>query len=304
MTGGRSFLQSVAQLCAGVLILCCQAFAQNQEPYPTAISKKGLQVQMVDDALALGINHAALNCDLAALLELEPKPESLRWSFHGDEYFFREAAVAALDAQIRPLSGGGVIISLILLNYEPAEPKLRAVFLHPKYDAAAPNRLSAFNTATSEGSRHYCAVLDFLAARYSDPAAPHGRVWNYIVGNEVNSHWAWSNMGRVSMEAFAADYERAVRLAHATVRKHSANARVFVSLEHHWGSRYPALEEDQAFAGRAFLEHFAQLVRESGDFDWHIAFHPYPANLFEPRFWNDKTAPDADDAPRVTFKNL
>ena len=34
------------------------------EPYPRTTSKKGLQVEMVDDAIALGVQHAALNLDL------------------------------------------------------------------------------------------------------------------------------------------------------------------------------------------------------------------------------------------------
>ena len=41
----------------------------NSEPFPTPASKKGLQVQMVDDALSLGVKHAALNFNLAQLVE-------------------------------------------------------------------------------------------------------------------------------------------------------------------------------------------------------------------------------------------
>jgi hypothetical protein len=55
--------------------------------------------------------------------------------------------------------------------------------------------------------------------------------------------------------------------------------------------------DGQAFAARPFLEEFARLGRERGDFGWHVAFHPYPENLFEPRFWNDRTATDIDDTP-------
>ena len=54
------------------------------------------------------------------------------------------------------------------------------------------------------------AWSEFLADRYGAPGFPHGRVANFIVGNEVNSHWDWANMGHVSMEQFAQDYERAV----------------------------------------------------------------------------------------------
>ena len=50
--------------------LCLAAMgAANPEPYPQPSSKKGLQVQMVDDAIALGIRHAALNFNLAQLID-------------------------------------------------------------------------------------------------------------------------------------------------------------------------------------------------------------------------------------------
>ena len=36
-----------------------------------------------------------------------------------------------------------------------------------------------------------------------------------------------------------------------------------------------------------------------------MAFHPYPENLFEPRFWRDKTATtNVLTTPRITFKNI
>src|SRR5262245_18437756 len=37
------------------------------EPYPIDASKKGLQVEIVEDALALGVKHAALNFNLSQL---------------------------------------------------------------------------------------------------------------------------------------------------------------------------------------------------------------------------------------------
>ncbi len=281
------------------------AAAQNREPYPTPTSKKGLQVQMVDDALALGIRHAGLNCPLTSFVDLEGQPGSVKFALDGQDYFFRAAPLAALDAQIKPLSDAGVVVSLILLNYENRDEALNAIFLHPEYDRAAKtNRMSAFNVETPDGIRYLHAVVAFLAQRYSDPAAPHGRVWNYIVGNEVNSHWWWDNMGRATTAQVAANYEQSVRLVHDAVRASSENARVFLSLEHHWGIRYPPGAPDQSCPGRELLETFARLAREHGDFDWHLAYHPYPENLGEPCFWRDKTALPGDDTPRITFKNL
>src|SRR5829696_2935079 len=49
---------------SGIFLLLTAVFSvaaphpRYQEPYPIAASKKGLQVEIVDDALALGVKHA------------------------------------------------------------------------------------------------------------------------------------------------------------------------------------------------------------------------------------------------------
>lgn len=268
--------------------------AQDRTPFPASSSKKGLQVQMVEDALALGIKHAALNVNFAQLLDVSD-PAKLKANI---------GYLEQLDRQVKPLSDSGVVVSLILLYYRSGNEALDKLMLHPKYDRAAPNNLTAFNTATPEGAAAFSACVEFLAQRYSGTNSSHGRVWNYIVGNEINSHWFWYNMGRVGMEELADNYLAAVRATHTAVRKHSANARVYLSLEHHWNVRYPGGDAEQSFAGRPFMEYFAKKAREGGDFDWHVAFHPYPENLFECRTWNDKSATHTADTPRITFKNV
>ena len=272
------------------------------EPYPPADSKKGLQVEMVDDAVALGIKHAAINVNLSQLVQLDVG-DGPGISMNGRDYHFSRDALESLDRRIKPLSDRGIVINLIILVYA-ISPEVNRVMLHPEYDPGAPNRMGAFNTVTDEGRGWFLATMKFLAERWSRPDQEYGRVAGYIIGNEVNAHWFWSNMGRVSMHQFADDYLRTVRLAHGVIREISSWARVYVSLEHHWNSRYAGGDEKQTFAARPFLEYFASRARDEGDFDWHVAFHPYPENLFEPRFWNDKTALHDRDAPRVTFKNL
>jgi len=281
--------------------------AANPEPYPSADSKKGLQVQMVDDAIALGIRHAALNFNLAQLVDPRGDTNNPGFEFGGRTHRFQQGYLGAMDGQIRALSERGIIVSLILLNYESADSEVRKILLHPGYSTNCPNHLSAFNTATPEGRAWYEASITFLAERWSRADGRHGRVWNWIVGNEVNSHWFWSNLGLSTVEAFAADYERTVRLTHRAVRRHSGHGRVFLSLEHHWNIAYPGGKEGQVFAGRPFLEEFARRARAGvdGDYDWHLAFHPYPEDLFNPRSWRDASArPDWRTTPRITFRNL
>jgi hypothetical protein len=273
--------------------------------YPVAASKKGLQVEMVDDALALGVKHAALNFNLSQLIEPAGGTNDPHWELDGRAYHFKRGYVESMDQRIKALSDQGVVVTLIVLTYQSGDPEVNRIMIHPRCVTNAPNHLGNFNTVTDEGRRWLAATLEFCAERWSRPDRKYGRVAGYIMGNEVNSHWWWANMGRVSMKDFADDYLRTVRLAHAAIRKESSWARVYISLEHHWNIRYGAGDEQQSFPGRAFLDYFAKRAREGGDFDWHIAFHPYPENLFEPRFWKDKTATtNVLTTPRITFKNI
>jgi hypothetical protein len=277
--------------------------SKHANAFPVPKSKKGLQVQMVEDALSLGIQHAALNVNQSQFATLRPAPHDFPWAIDGETCWFRKGAVDALDRQVKPLSDAGVVVSLILLCYKSGDRDLDRTLLHPDCDPAAPNRLSAFNTATRDGVRWFKAWIEFLADRYSHPDQEFGRAVNFIVGNEVNSHWEWYNLGRIPMKEFVTDYLRSVRLCHAAVRKYSAAARVYVSLEHHWNITYQP-DPNKGFPGRAFLEEFNEQGRRSGNFDWHVAFHPYPENLFECRTWLDKTASFDETTPRITFKNL
>ncbi len=273
--------------------------------YPAAASKKGLQVENVEDALALGVKHGALNFNLCGLVAPQGGTNNPVWASDGREHYFERGYLEGMDQQIKTLSDRGVAVTLVVLTYRSSDPEVNRIMIHPDCLTNAPNNLGNFNTVTEEGRRWLAATLEFCAERWSRPDQKYGRVAGYIMGNEVNSHWWWANMGCVRMEEFADDYLRTVRLAHTAIRKQSGWARVYLSLEHHWNIRYEAGDEQQSFPARPFLEYFARQARGGGDFDWHLAFHPYPENLFEPRFWNDQTATtNVLTTPRITFKNI
>ncbi len=279
-----------------------RGIAKYDEAFPRAASKKGLQVQMPDDAIALGVKHAAVNVDLASLLDLGAAADAPAWQMDGTTYHFRLAYVEALDQRIKKLSDAGMTVTLILLCYESPAPAINKIMLHPRYSPNAPHKLSAFNTATADGLRYFKACMEFLADRYSQPGHPHGRAVNFIVGNEVNSHWEWANLGDATMEEFADDYLRTVRICNTAVHKISATSRVYISLEHHWNARFDG--PMHSFEGRRFVDYFNARAKAGGDFDWNLAYHPYPEDLTNPRTWNDKSATLATDTRRITFKNL
>ncbi len=273
--------------------------------FPETPQKKGLQVQMVDDAIALGVKHAGINLNLTQLVDLTQDAHNPAW-WSGERIFhFHRAYVESLDHQVKRLTEAGAIVTAIVLAYSSGQPDLDAVMLHPNFNTNCPNHLGAFNSRTAEGRAWFTASLEFLAERWSRPDLTYGRVPNWVLGNEVNSHWFWANCGRVTLEQFTDDYVEVMRLAHDAIHRESANSRVYISLEHHWNIHYPGGDDLQTFAARPFLDRFAARARAGGDFAWQVAFHPYPENLFEPRTWNDKSATtNVMTTPRITFKNL
>lgn len=290
---------------ASLALAAAPPASRYQEPYPEAASKKGLQVEIVDDAIALGVKHAGLNFNLTQLIDPAGSTNNPSWESEGRQYRFRRSYLESMDRRIKALSDQGVVVTLIVLTYQSGNTNVDRIMIHPNCVTNAPNRLGNFNTVTEEGRRWLRATMEFCAERWSRPDKQYGRVAGYIMGNEVNSHWWWANMGKVTMTEFADDYLRTVRLAHEAVRKQSSWARVYLSLEHHWNVRYDQKSERTSFPGREFVDYFARRAREGGDFDWHIAFHPYPENLFEPRFWRDKSATtNVLTTPRITFKNI
>ena len=275
----------------------------DRTPYPATPSPKGLQVQMVPDALELGIHHAGLNITLNGLLapEKDAKPGQPTASADGFTFAINQKYAEAMDRQIKPLSDRGVLVTLIVITYRSPDERIRTLTVHPKADPAKGTTMAA-NTVTPEGRACYKALTDFIARRWSAADATHGRVWGWVVSNEVNSHHQWHQMGPASAEEIAEQYEDQVRLAWESLRRHSANARVYLSLEHHWTAKnHP--NPLMACPGRTLLELFAKRARARGDFDWNLAFHPYPWNLRDPRTWLDKVTFD-DDTKKVTFKNL
>jgi len=196
-----------------------------------------------------------------------------------------------------------VAVYLILLAYPTKDPARDALLLHPAARADGKYTISAFNTVTPDGLALYRALTAFLAQRYSKDG-PHGRVWGYIIGNEVNSQWMWYNLGNMPVEQAASEYEKAVRAAHEVIRQHSLHARCYLSFDHHWTASMPGISNMESYPGRPFLDHFARLARERGDFEWHVAHHPYPDDLGNPRTWLDKAALPNEDSPHLTFKNL
>ncbi len=279
--------------------------AQNNYSFPEAESKKGIQVQMTDDAEELGISHAALNVAYDKMLyRSNNHPDNtIEYEFAGETFYFKKNYVQGLDNQIKSLSTNDMIVSLILIMYntDMNEDTPNEFLIHP--DAEPGGTVYAVNTTDDVGVKYYSAITNFLAERYTREDEKYGRAVNYIVGNEVGQNKVWNNMGPKLVWDYVDEYARTLRLTNTIVKSNYANARTYISLDHFWDENIPS-DSMWKYDNKKIVNLLNEGIKSQGDIPWHIAFHPYPQNLFEPRFWNDDKATDDFNTDVITFKNL
>lgn len=268
-------------------------------------SKKGITCLLdVNDGRVLGCRQLNQNILINALLDLESAKPSLSFTYQGRTIGLHPKAVEALDRDLRAAHANGQRVTGILLNSVSKHSPPNSPLIHPLTPReTVPIGPAAFNTATTEGVFLFRAIVHWLVERYTRQDAPFGTLAALVIGNEMQSHWSWYHLGHADPETVIAEYTRALRLADLASRDVHTTFKVFVSLDHHWA--FSASEHPQkGFSGLEALEEINRQAKAEGDFPWALAFHPYPENLFNPAFWNDRSAPLRLDAPRVTFHNL
>jgi hypothetical protein len=285
---------------------CLQNIAAWEEPYPTSTTIKGLQVHMVEDAVALGVGHAALNLNLPTILRPAQTESTVTFRMDGRDFYFDGAYLARFDQRLKELSDRGIIVTLILLNsmkWDEVEihSDLRPILPHPAYDPEG--LISAFNVIQPQALEYYKAFVEFVSWRYMQPGSPYGRACGLIIGNEVDSQWIWGNAGEMEVQQYVREHALAMRTAFYAARKHWSEARVYLSLDHLWSMAYQD-QPTRYYRGRDILEGLNAIYLAEGNYDWSLAYHPYPEDLVHSAFWHDKTALLDFDTPRITFKNI
>lgn len=278
------------------------------QPLPWPKSIKGVQC-VVDhaDAVALGAKHVGLNVSIRELLQPSlggPWGGPVEHiTVDGEQIALSPGALQRYDEQVLRFTQAGINVVAIVLNYFPRDAADGDLLIHPHCDKqGAANPLSAFNLTTEKSERLYRGLLQHLARRWSDPSGRYGTVSGYIIGNEVQSHWHWYNLGKASPETVVREYHDALRVAWLAVRSVHKDLRVFISMDYYWTDRHEA--PDRTMPGRQLIDGLTALSDTEGDFDWNVAHHPYPQGLFDPVFWDDEDAGLGFDTPIITFKNL
>ena len=276
-----------------------ESVAAFQDPYPEVSTKKGLLIQndMTADAFELGVKYVIINIPFHHILDPNG---ALTHEYNGKTYHFNKSLIESYDNTIRLMTQKGMVVSAIVLNgWNDQMPQL----IYPGASKSAAANYYMFNTVTKQGFEDTMAIMSFLAERYSGANIDYGRVSNWIIGNEINNNEQWNYAGPMAIEEYVKAYEHAFRVFYSAIKSQSANARVFFSTDFFWNQENTTLK----YGAKDVIDLFNQYVREGGQMDWGLAYHPYPLNLTEPEFWLDDGTgriTDSFSSPVVNFKTL
>ena len=276
--------------------------ATNKDLYPTAKSIKGLQVQINSDAERLGVQHAAINITLNSMITLSNHGNaSIPFTVGGKTYYFVREYIESLDATFAPLSGNHIVVNAIILlpgcDLNDTDTPNKDI-VHPDAKSSMGDYIiNAVNLTNQAGVDYYTAMMTFLSQRYNGSNRNYGTINGYIIGNEIGMR-TYNNMGDKTIEEYSMQYERQLRLTSTIVKQARSSARVYVSLEHFWATT------QYEYVNRDLVDLINYYSKKGGDYDWNIAFHPYPDDLEDPKTWNDTNTTDSINTVKINFKNL
>ncbi|MBA4166206.1 MAG: hypothetical protein H0X41_01430, partial [Chitinophagaceae bacterium] len=254
-----------------------------------------------EDLDELNITSATVNIWFARFMYLTPAPGRIEHSYNGRSYYFDSKQVNLFDSTFLMTSGKGIITAAIILidkAEDCPDPAIGKLLQHPDMDPAGIYSMPNMTNAASVDC--YAAGLDFLASRYSRPDKKYGRLNHWIMHNEVDAGWEWTNMGVKTASIFMDAYVKSMRLCYAIARKYNPYSEVFISLTHYWAwTAHPRF-----YPSKDLMELLLQYTGAEGDFEWAMAHHPYPQSLFEPKTWLDQQVTFDFNSPLITFKNL
>jgi hypothetical protein len=271
------------------------------------LSKKGIggfhssgkpPVSDLDD---LGIGSVTVNIWLPKLMRSKPSNKNIAFQYGGKTFYVDKAAISGFDKTFREAAKRKILVSAIILIDKAVkcpDSTIGKIFEHPDMDPSG--IYSMPNMTTEEGVLYYAAIIDFFAQRYSQPDGKYGRIHHWIMHNEVDAGWSWTNMGEKTPLLFMDEYHKSMRLVHNIARKYNKHAKTFISLTHYW-----AWTPDRHFYhSDELLDILLNYSAKEGDFEWAIAHHPYPEDLREPKAWLDKKLDYTFKTPIITYKNI
>lgn len=250
----------------------------------------------------LGVKQAAYNIPLSKITGQTTSANypTIHYTYNGKTYAIDGQSVAEYDIVFGSLSKKGIRTTAIILNdmnYEYPE------LVHPQARSGSTAPYVMFNGAEAAGVDAMAAMATFLAERYSGTG--HGTVSNWVIANEINARSHWNYMQYTDVYNYTKEYAQAFRVFYNAIKSVNASAEIYMPLDQTWNRNV----KDQNYDARDVLDNFNEILKEKGNIDWQLAYHPYPVPLTNAAFWNTgayfkKLTVDSVDTAMINMKNI
>ena len=278
-------------------------------PWPKSI--KGLTcIFDVNDAIETGIKHAHVGIRLDSVFDRWNKKPIVTWDVDGEKVAINMNTIQDLDSKCKQMTDAGVNVIFYLTNrFRNPDFYSTNPFIHPSTDAGDRNfngrsKYGAFNVVEERGLLYYRAAVEFLANRYTRSDKKYGLISGFVIGNEIQDHWKWYNMGEAHPLKLSKEYTLALRVADLASRRFHKDLEIYIPMDHHWSMKGTKYDRLRRIPGKTLVQYINSNGHKEGNFPWNVGFHPYPENLARPQFWNDRRPTMRLDSTIITFKNI
>lgn len=285
-----------------------EAVAKYNPSFPDTKSKKGLLVDPeklagseLDD---LGVKHAAYNIPLSRIVGPTSNAyyPTVHYTYNGKSYSFNGQVIAEYDYIFSTLTNKGITTTAIILNdMSPGTMDM----IHPLARSGGSAPYYAFNATDDSGCEHMAAIASFLANRYSGGSG-HGKVMNWVIGNEINARKEWNYIQYMDTASYVDEYAKAFRIFYNAILSVNGNARVYISLDQQWAK---GLYSNNGYGAKEILDEFNRNMKAGGNIDWAVAQHPYNYPLTSAKAWSTSGRAgsyvvDSETTPVLSIRNI
>lgn len=274
--------------------------------YTPASTKKGILVDpnrlKGGELNDLGIKQAAYNIPLSRITghTTSGNYPTIHYTYGGKTYNIDGQVIAEYDIVFGALSAKGIRTTAIILNDMNHEyPEL----VHPQARSGSTAPYVMFNGESEDGINCMAAMATYLAERYS---GAHGTVSNWVIANEINARKEWNYMAYTDVNTYTDAYAKAFRVFYNAIKAVNSAAEIYMPLDQTWNRN---LANSGDYDARDIIDVFNKQIKEKGNIDWQLAYHPYPVPLTNAAFWNTgayfkKLTVDSVDTAMVNMANV
>lgn len=268
-------------------------------------SKKGIQGASAAYTEDLRVQHILLNVDIQDLVWSRPASGYVPYEYKGKTYYFSD--LIALKKTVYDLQGWGStegnaygtghtrsVTMVLLMSWKYDE---LSYLIHPDARRRGAAPYYTLNVQEEKARETFEALFCYLGENFGERKT---RVYNWTLGNEVNSCNAWNYAGGMSLAKYVENYAQAFQMLNQGIKRTAGSPRLFISLDHCWNAA------DAGYSGKAFLDEFASYMnRTAPAMEWNVNYHPYSQPLYNAAFWqNYSSTTDSVGTGYISMRNI